>query len=67
MMIMPEKKNLIIKNRQMRMRSDILDYYDRKARELECSKLEDLFEKLFNEKHIQKILGDYHARPPILE
>ncbi len=51
----------------MRMRSDILDYYDRKARELECSKLEDLFEKLFNEKHIQKILGDYHARPPILE
>lgn len=63
---MPEKKNIIIKNRQMRMRSDILEYYDRKARDLKCAKLEDLFEKLFNENYIQKILGEYHAKPPIL-
>lgn len=64
---MPEKKNTVTKNRQMRMRSDILEYYDRKARDLNCAKLEDLFEKLFNENHIQKILGDYHSKPQILD
>ncbi len=60
-------KSQKIKNRQMRMHSDILNYYDKKARDLECTKLEDLFEKLYNENHIQKILGDYHVKPPILD
>ena len=59
-------KNLTTKKRQLNIRSDILEYYDKKARELDCTKLEDLLEKLFNEKHIQKILGDLHAKPPII-
>lgn len=63
---MNEKENIVTKNRQMKMRSDILEYYDRKARDLKCAKLEDLFEKLYNDKRIQKILGEDYAKPPIL-
>jgi len=59
-------ENLTTKKRQLNIRSDILEYYDKKARDLQCTKLEDLFEKLYNDKHIQKILGDLHAKPPII-
>jgi hypothetical protein len=54
------------KNRQMKVRSDILAYYDKKARDLDCTKLEDLFEKLYDKGYIQQILGDYYGKPPIL-
>ena len=47
------------------MNEGILAYYDKKARQLECCKLEDLFEKLYNKKIIQKILGEYDERPPV--